>query len=1744
MVDWFSFVRLPALPSLPTFALPQSIQKHLLAFVLRKSIGTFVQDGQLDLERIEADIGKGKLVLSDVQLDGKGITARIVDALASQGLELTCQSGQLGRLCLSLSQPLSWSSRLSLELSGLTLHLVVRPDGMTASSPARSSSHMSQSADMPAHMDTSMISVAATVADTFLREELDPMSLEAEQLDSSIRGHRRSGSDGSGAPSESRHSLPGAFGGQATVLSSDEPPPEQVTYLAGLVERLLSRLEVTLSQVTVLMSVCDDARPQASEKAAIELRLARFAFQSDLSQRTDGEQSQVTARRLEIEGVEVLLAGQDVSGIRGQRPRSRRRADSASDTDSSTSVESDDLMAMSRATFDLKTTTATFASGTSVYLDAESSGDESKTATPLAHPSRDRVLSLSDAPIRITITSPQRRMLSIQAESGLTTIEITLAQLRRLADFADVLRASSPSARGIPVDNDGTPKRTNFNFKSIGVEATLYHCEANKDAHLYLSLATLHIELQDALANLTVSAIQLTEHLISHSVSILSPVELSDIGYDARTSSVPSLRRYQGTVRLQSKRIRQKHSEDKSMLICTFDTREADPCAHIVMHPVKVTIDVSILERLASVLAIGQAFAPASRPSSPAVARVTTYSSETPQPNGKRLSLRLMFIRCELSCPGPTAVSRGGTFILDLHNGRLQSSKPEVTSSVSRTLIFLVPADNNAKEPDACCLASFGAEAAQDVSKQASVLTYTSLPATLRFDVETCSFSLNKAVVDGAQLFADDLTRYLASLQSADDRLIGSRFFFPPRRNREESSASSAASGSSIHEPSFRFSLRIANAEARLDLRKENGLHASARDVQLKLSSQNAGHKSLQLALKIRHVALDEYLEQQQTIGIIATKAHVDGNCLQVHFTTILDEFSGAKDSRVTTAVDGLIVSYSADANWHGSLADFLKPPEGIQQAEVPYESTRIRLVIRESTLQILPEFGKPDLLTHVDNLKFSTSLVQDQTASMVKLSADRIRIKLANASEQISLIALQDSAKHTQILTVSSLQAIWRKSEDHIEPSDDIMVKHTKIELNVCPDSLATLMAFPGHFDSGEGTPVAPKAASLGPRPALSEGELQSLLSSVIISNIGERVVEDVDLDLVDDDFPSNDHFLSLDDHATHATSNDEDFEALEAYANNEAIISDIDGETIRLLHDGPVVLDETHFVSAKVVEVPSSRSIPDRRVVLKDCQLVIGLHEGYDWQATRDTIQRESKAMRKRLQKIRQLLAEGHKMEEPVSMLLYNTIPLGLAESQMLLDDAQLMLAIDSELDAMADDDTASMRDSLLDVPRRPTSRTSSNQPRSRQGKLNRSRQAAIEVRLRISKANSSNFTSQNQLGAAVKVSASHSLLLDSFDIIDNIKTSTWRKFLAEMKVSEGGSMRTSTQPMLRLEVAALHSPGQATDELVIKGQITPLRLHIDQDALDFLKHFGSFRPEPVAAASSQLSEQAYIRSLEIMPVVIKLDYKPKRVDYNALRGGRFGELMNLFHFDASEMVLRRIVLSDVHGFSRLSDLLQEIWSPDVKANQLSDFLSGIAPVRSLVNVGSGVADLILLPIEQYKRDGRLMRGLLRGTTSFAQTSGLEALRVGARLATGTQVILEKAEHAIGAKYNEAVLPDMSSSFVLDDGHSKETEAFSKHAQQPLDVRQGISEAYQSLRTGIRSGAQTILAVPMEYYDGSAEGRPHSIVRAVPVAVLKPMIGLTEGAGKLMLGARNSLAPASAELAKDKYKRPSSAQ
>ena len=118
--------------------------------------------------------------------------------------------------------------------------------------------------------------------------------------------------------------------------------------------------------------------------------------------------------------------------------------------------------------------------------------------------------------------------------------------------------------------------------------------------------------------------------------------------------------------------------------------------------------------------------------------------------------------------------------------------------------------------------------------------------------------------------------------------------------------------------------------------------------------------------------------------------------------------------------------------------------------------------------------------------------------------------------------------------------------------------------------------------------------------------------------------------------------------------------------------------------------------------------------------------------------------------------------------------------------------------------------------------------------------------------------------------------------------------------------------------------------------------------------------------------------LEHIEIHPIILKIDYKPKYLNYGNIKEGQLAELVNLFHLDGADIQLSHIKLTGISGFSRLADKLAQEWLPHIMNTQVPHMVSGVSPIRSIVNVSTGMADLILLPIQQYRKDGRIIRGI----------------------------------------------------------------------------------------------------------------------------------------------------------------------
>ena len=293
--------------------------------------------------------------------------------------------------------------------------------------------------------------------------------------------------------------------------------------------------------------------------------------------------------------------------------------------------------------------------------------------------------------------------------------------------------------------------------------------------------------------------------------------------------------------------------------------------------------------------------------------------------------------------------------------------------------------------------------------------------------------------------------------------------------------------------------------------------------------------------------------------------------------------------------------------------------------------------------------------------------------------------------------------------------------------------------------------------------------------------------------------------------------------------------------------------------------------------------------------------------------------------------------------------------------------------------------------------------------------------------------------------------------------------------------------------------------------------------------MSRFFEFRDESSPAPSAP-GEAPFLQRVEINAVPVKLDFKPKRVDYAGLRSGRTTEFMNFFVLDGADMVMRHVIIYGVSGFDKLGNTLNDIWTPDIKTNQLSGVLAALAPVRPLVNVGGGFKDLVVIPMREYRKDGRIVRSIKKGVFSFVQTTSSELVKLGGRLAIRTQTVLQDAEDLLNSPGTQVTTVEE------DEADEGETNQISPYADQPVGVVQGMRGAFRGLERDLLLARDAIVAVPGEAVEGgSASGAAKAVLKRTPTIFLRPAIGMSKAVGQTLLGAGNTLDPANRQKTED---------
>ncbi|KAJ8792229.1 hypothetical protein J1605_020080 [Eschrichtius robustus] len=318
------------------------------------------------------------------------------------------------------------------------------------------------------------------------------------------------------------------------------------------------------------------------------------------------------------------------------------------------------------------------------------------------------------------------------------------------------------------------------------------------------------------------------------------------------------------------------------------------------------------------------------------------------------------------------------------------------------------------------------------------------------------------------------------------------------------------------------------------------------------------------------------------------------------------------------------------------------------------------------------------------------------------------------------------------------------------------------------------------------------------------------------------------------------------------------------------------------------------------------------------------------------------------------------------------------------------------------------------------------------------------------------------------------------------------------ADVTCSLPRHLSTSKEPNLVISFPGPKQPspnGSANSVQVVNGE----------EEKDFSAEEASFSDQPVFFREFRFTSE----------VPIRLDYHGKHVSMD--QGTLAGILIGLAQLNCSELKLKRLFYRHgLLGVDKLFSYAITEWLTDIKKNQLPGILGGVGPMHSLVQLVQGLKDLVWLPVEQYRKGGRIVRGFQRGAASFGTSTAMAALELTNRM---VQTIQAAAETAY----------DMVSPGTLSI-EPKKIKRFPHHrlAHQPVDLREGVAKAYSVVKEGIADTAQTIYeTAAREHESRGVTGAVGEVLRQIPPAVVKPLIVATEATSNVLGGMRNQIRP-----------------
>ncbi|KAE9553911.1 hypothetical protein FO519_002900 [Halicephalobus sp. NKZ332] len=280
------------------------------------------------------------------------------------------------------------------------------------------------------------------------------------------------------------------------------------------------------------------------------------------------------------------------------------------------------------------------------------------------------------------------------------------------------------------------------------------------------------------------------------------------------------------------------------------------------------------------------------------------------------------------------------------------------------------------------------------------------------------------------------------------------------------------------------------------------------------------------------------------------------------------------------------------------------------------------------------------------------------------------------------------------------------------------------------------------------------------------------------------------------------------------------------------------------------------------------------------------------------------------------------------------------------------------------------------------------------------------------------------------------------------------------------------------------------------------------------------------PNVDESKSMVKETFFKDFTFSPSCkIRLDYVGKRVKMDHEQGTLAGLLLGLSNLHCTELFLKDIHYENgLLGYGKCVNYAVEEWVNDIRKTQIPNVIGSFGPITSLVEIGKGITDLFYIPLSEFrKEDGRVVKGIQRGASSFGVSAATAAI--------DTTQWFASVLHAVAEIAFDIVTPD----YYAAQRARREQEA--KRVRVPNDIRDGFHMAMGTVYEGVVNSAQTL---QMATQEDRAHGQwpLRGIIRNATPMVVKPIVIATQATMQVLGGLKSQLRPDSHREEIDKWK------